>query len=99
MAVLLSPSSSEVPGSMEKRQLQPPQSPLPPHENSTLPPQQPYFSTSTCYTSLDACTESTDSCSGHGTCTNATRLIKGEQKTCFVCACQATISSRGSKEV
>jgi hypothetical protein len=97
MAVLLSPPvTSSV---LAKRQIQPPQTPLPPNQNSSLPPQEPYFSTSTCYVTLDDCTNGTNSCSGHGACTNATRTTKGEQKTCFVCACQTSVSDKGSKTV
>lgn len=106
IAVLLTPSSELSVEQAEstfdditKRQQQPPQSPLPPNQNKTLPPQEPLFSTSTCFSTLDTCTTSTNSCSGHGSCTNATRTIKGEQKTCFVCACVPSISESGRKEV
>lgn len=104
IALLLSPPSElpvelgRIDEALEKRQLQPPQSPLPPNQNKTLPPQEPLFSTSTCFPTVDECTNSTNSCSSHGACTNATRVIRGERKTCFVCACQVTTSSTGRKE-
>ncbi|KAK7692233.1 hypothetical protein QCA50_003858 [Cerrena zonata] len=52
------------------------QSPLPP----PLPhPAEPIGAVSTCYASLDSCTNSTSSCSGHGSCISASKA----GRTCF----------------
>ena len=59
------------------------QSPLPP----PLPhPAHPIGAVSTCYQTLDSCTNSTSSCSGHGSCISASKA----GRTCFVCACEAS---------
>lgn len=59
------------------------QSPLPP----PVPhPAEPIGAVSTCYPSLDSCTNSTSSCSGHGSCISASKA----GRTCFVCACEAS---------
>ncbi|TCD67862.1 hypothetical protein EIP91_011859 [Steccherinum ochraceum] len=72
-----------------KRQQPPSQSPLP---VPSPPPQHPISAVSTCYTTLDACTNSTDSCSNHGQCVSASKA----GKTCFVCSCTATKSINGN---
>jgi len=72
-----------------KRQ-QPPQSPLPmiPH------PAEPISAVSGCFGSADACSNATDSCTGHGECVSATKL----GRTCFVCACAASRDEQGRRE-
>ncbi|THH04291.1 hypothetical protein EW145_g5629 [Phellinidium pouzarii] len=80
------------PDSRWKRQMQPPQSPLPPPVPS---PQLPIGGVSTCHISADACANATNSCSGRGECTQASKA----GKTCFMCACEATIDSNGRKNV
>ncbi|THH28589.1 hypothetical protein EUX98_g5591 [Antrodiella citrinella] len=72
-----------------KRQQPPSQSPLP---VPSAPPQHPISGVSTCYTSLDACSNSTNSCSSHGQCVSASKA----GKTCFVCTCTATKSINGN---
>jgi len=84
LAILTYPS----PSAQSKRQL-PSQAPLP----SSAPPQQPIGSVSTCFTSAEACSNVTSSCSGHGQCVEATK----SGKTCFVCACSATKTGEGAK--
>ncbi|KAI5118919.1 hypothetical protein M0805_003743 [Coniferiporia weirii] len=79
------------PASHGKRQVQPPQSPLPPPSPS---PQLPIGGVSTCHISADACANATSSCSGRGECTQASKA----GKTCFVCACETTFDSNGGKE-
>lgn len=87
--VLLTFDSTE--GSMSvKRQAvaQPPsQSPLP------IPsrPSEPIDSQARCFTSADACTNATDTCSGHGQCVAGKRA----GQTCYVCACGATKDTKG----
>jgi len=71
---------------MEKRQ---DQSPLP----SPLPV-PPIGSDTLCFTSEEACSNSTDSCSGHGACVEANKA----GRTCFVCACEATKDSNGQTQ-
>ncbi|KAG6857706.1 hypothetical protein H0H87_004122 [Tephrocybe sp. NHM501043] len=66
------------------------QSPLP---SSHPSPQEPIGAVSTCFTSVEACTNSTNSCSGRGQCQAATK----SGRTCFVCACEVTRSGEGSK--
>jgi hypothetical protein len=69
---------------LHRRQAQPPQqSPLPPPSPI---PQQPIGGVSTCFTSVDICTNSTNSCSGRGDCLQASKA----GKTCFVCTCSKT---------
>ncbi|KAK4160172.1 hypothetical protein QBC43DRAFT_118499 [Cladorrhinum sp. PSN259] len=51
-----------------------------------------------CYQTLSACTNATDSCSGHGECTN--KYGKDDEegiKACFTCKCMATVVSRGDE--
>lgn len=48
--------------------------------NTTLPRRFP-----SCFTSLSACNNATNSCSGHGTCKPS-----GSSKTCFQCKCTRT---------
>ncbi|KIK69336.1 hypothetical protein GYMLUDRAFT_35408 [Collybiopsis luxurians FD-317 M1] len=74
--------------SFTKRQT-PSQAPLPSH----APPQQPIGSISTCFTSADACTNATSSCSGRGQCVEASK----SGRTCFVCTCSATKTGEGNK--
>lgn len=64
------------------------QSPFPP---SRPPPQSPIGSVSTCFEDADVCSNSTDSCSGHGSCVQASKT----GRTCFVCACAATKTGEG----
>ncbi|KAG8983669.1 hypothetical protein FRB90_005843 [Tulasnella sp. 427] len=52
------------------------------------------FSTSTCFKSNDTCTEKTNSCSGHGSCSGVT--IAG--KTCYTCSCSITKNDKGRKQ-
>lgn len=87
---LLTFASTEGGVSAEKRQAaaQPPsQSPLP----APSRPAEPIDSGAHCFTSADACTNATDTCSGHGQCVAGTRA----GRTCYVCACGATKSSKG----
>lgn len=72
---------------------QPPQSPLPPNQPSASP-QLPIGGVSTCFTSADLCNNGTDTCSGRGSCVSASKA----GKTCFVCACNTTISRSGKSE-
>jgi hypothetical protein len=81
-----SPSSH----SYAKRQSQSSQSPLPPNHP---PPQEPIGSVSTCFTSADACTNGTSSCSGRGECVAASK----SGRTCFICTCGVTKTGEGSK--
>ncbi|KAG6866230.1 hypothetical protein C0991_007255 [Blastosporella zonata] len=83
-----SPSLS--PYDKREPQLQATQSPLPPSHPS---PQEPIGAVSTCFTSPEACTNSTNSCSGRGQCMEATK----SGRTCFICTCGATQSGEGSK--
>jgi len=55
------------------------------------PSLQPVKALSSCFSSLLACTNATDDCSGHGQCTSTTRA--GQE--CFVCACTTTVSEAG----
>lgn len=66
----------------------PPQAPLPP----ILHPAEPIGSA--CFTDEEACSNATDSCSGHGECVGATKA----GKTCYVCACSASMNDKGKKE-
>lgn len=80
------------PGAHGKRQMQPPQSPLPPPGPS---PQLPIGGVSTCHASADVCTNATNSCSGRGDCTEMSKA----GKTCFVCQCEATLDSNGRRQI
>lgn len=79
------------PGAHGKRQMQPPQSPLPPPGPQ---PQLPIGGVSTCHTSTEICTNVTNSCSGRGDCTQMSKA----GKTCFVCQCEATLGSNGGRQ-
>ena len=68
------------------------QDPAPPHTPSPLP-QQPIGSISACFTTLDVCNNSTSSCSGRGTCVQASKA----GRTCFVCSCDVTKIGEGNK--
>lgn len=73
-----------------KRQSTPSQVPLPP---SHPPPQEPIGSISTCFTSVDSCSNGTSSCSGRGQCVQASK----SGRTCFVCTCSPTRTGEGNK--
>ncbi|KZS98564.1 hypothetical protein SISNIDRAFT_481287 [Sistotremastrum niveocremeum HHB9708] len=90
IALVVSPPSTS---SLQKRVEPPAQSPLPSVPSSLPVPQEPFYSTSTCYTSLESCQNSTYSCYGHGACTNMTRTAS--TRSCFVCACGATKDDKG----
>lgn len=66
------------------------QAPFPNHPS----PQQPIGAISSCFTSEEVCKNSTSSCSGHGSCVQASKA----GRTCYVCACSATIKGDGSKK-
>ena len=66
-----------------------PQSPFP---IPTAHPAEPIGPT--CFQSVDACSNATDACSGHGECVRATKA----GRTCYVCACSATVDDDGRKE-
>ncbi|KAF9462440.1 hypothetical protein BDZ94DRAFT_1309700 [Collybia nuda] len=74
----------------DKRQLQVSQSPIP---SGSAPPQEPIGGVSTCFTSADACTIGTSSCSGRGKCVAASK----SGRTCFICTCEVTKTGEGSK--
>jgi hypothetical protein len=65
------------------------QSPLPPPK-----PQEPIRTNVRCFTDAEACGNATSSCSGRGQCVEAKRA----GKSCFVCACAATKSEKGTTE-
>ena len=69
---------------------QPPQSPLPPPVPS---PQLPIGGVSTCFETEEACNDGTNSCSGRGTCSSASKA----GRTCFVCACEVTTDDEGRR--
>ncbi|EMD33726.1 hypothetical protein CERSUDRAFT_87059 [Gelatoporia subvermispora B] len=71
---------------------QPPQSPLPQPTPAPMPAEP--ISGGVCYTTADVCANATDSCSGHGECAQASKA----GRTCFVCACSATINEKGQTE-
>lgn len=49
-----------------------------------------------CYSDADTCKNQTDSCSGHGSCTEATVLGGGKgDESCFVCQCKPTKGDNG----
>ncbi|KAF8134244.1 hypothetical protein EV363DRAFT_1322860 [Boletus edulis] len=56
---------------------------------------QPVKALSSCFSSLFTCAEATNSCSGHGQCTNVTRA--GQE--CFVCACATTAEKCERRDV
>ena len=68
------------------------QPPVPSHTPSPSP-QQPIGSISACFTTLDVCNNSTSSCSGRGTCVQASKA----GRTCFVCSCGVTKTGEGNK--
>ncbi|KAF5385928.1 hypothetical protein D9615_002269 [Tricholomella constricta] len=76
--------------SLGKREPQVSQFPVPVNHS---PPQQPIGSVSTCFTTLETCTNTTNSCSGRGQCFEANK----SGRTCFVCVCGATKMGEGSK--
>jgi hypothetical protein len=80
---------SSVPA-LSKRQSTPSQVPLPP---SHAPPQEPIGSVSTCFTSVESCSNGTSSCSGRGQCVQASK----SGRTCFVCTCSPTKTGEGNK--
>lgn len=82
--VTFSTSSQEA-----RKRADPPQSPFPP---PIAHPAEPIGST--CFLSEDACTNATDSCSGHGECVGATKA----GRTCYICACSASLNEQGRKE-
>jgi hypothetical protein len=65
----------------------------PPSHTPSPSPQQPIGSISACFTSLDVCNNSTSSCSGRGTCVQASKA----GRTCFVCSCGVTKTGEGNK--
>ncbi|KAF7797593.1 hypothetical protein EIP86_008793 [Pleurotus ostreatoroseus] len=73
---------------LSKRDDDPSQAPLPP----ILHPAEPIGSA--CFTTEEACSNATDLCSGHGECVGATKA----GKTCYVCACSASLDEKGRKE-
>lgn len=87
LALLTTPLPSHV----DKRQsVQPPdQSPFP-----SPVPKQPISGSSTCFASAEACGNSTSACSGRGECVAASKA----GRTCFVCACAQTKSTKGKTE-
>ncbi|TDL24325.1 hypothetical protein BD410DRAFT_117401 [Rickenella mellea] len=73
-----------------KRAMQPPpQSPFP-----GPAPQLPIGSVSTCHPSDDACANVTNSCSGRGSCSEASKA----GRTCFVCSCNVTRDDQGRRQ-
>lgn len=68
-----------------------PQTPMVP---PAAPPAAPISAISGCFASAATCSNATDSCSGHGECVAATKL----GRTCYVCACAATVNEKGRKE-
>lgn len=74
---------------MHKRQAQ--QSPLhPPHPVAGPPARR----LATCLTTVDACSNATSDCFGHGQCVST--INAGRE--CFVCACSQTTSTSGKTE-
>ncbi|TFK70623.1 hypothetical protein BDN72DRAFT_870234 [Pluteus cervinus] len=80
---------SQAAHTMFKRSPAPEQSPFSPRP----PPQEPMGALSTCFTSLDSCSDATNSCSGRGQCVGATKA----GRTCFICACNATKTGEGAQ--
>lgn len=81
------------PSRLSTRQLaQPPQSPFP---SPKTPDTAPVFSTSTCFTSADACRNATATCSSRGDCVSVTRA----GRTCFVCQCGKAPLEEGGKNI
>ena len=64
-----------------------------PSQTPSPSPQQPIGSISACFTTLDVCNNSTSSCSGRGTCVQASKA----GRTCFVCSCGVTKTGEGNK--
>jgi len=64
-----------------------------PQQSQSPSPQQPIGSISGCFTTLDACDNSTSSCSGRGTCVQASKA----GRTCFVCNCGVTKTGEGNQ--
>jgi len=85
VALLTHPS----PNPMVKRE--PQQSPLPPQAPA---PQLPIGSVSTCHSTAEICANVTSACSGRGQCMEASK----SGRTCFICACSATIDEKGRKD-
>ena len=85
LAIITLPPRST--SSLSKRQ-----DPAPSHTPSPSP-QQPIGSISACFTTLDVCNNSTSSCSGRGTCVQASKA----GRTCFVCSCGVTKTGEGNK--
>ena len=83
LAILTLPVSST--SSLLKRQT-PVESQIP------VPPQQPIGSMSACFETVDVCNNSTSSCSGRGTCVQASKA----GRTCFVCSCGVTKTGEGN---
>jgi len=75
---------------LSKREPSPQQSPLP---SNRPPPQEPIGSVSTCFSTLDACVDGTNNCSGRGQCVGASKA----GKTCFICTCKATKTGEGKQ--
>ena len=71
------------PAGIERRQ---DQSPLP-----SPVPIPPVDSDALCFTTEEACSNSTDSCSGHGACVEVNKA----GRTCYTCSCEATKDSNG----
>ena len=65
--------------------------PLAAQSIKVTPSLEPVRAFSSCFSSLVACTDATNDCSGHGQCTNTTRA----GQDCFACACAATVSETG----
>ncbi|KAJ8514196.1 hypothetical protein ONZ45_g8253 [Pleurotus djamor] len=57
------------------------------------PPQKPIGSISTCFSTADACNNGTSSCSGRGTCIQASKA----GRSCYVCTCEVTKSGSGAQ--
>jgi len=89
LAILALPRPS-APSLFKRQTTQQSQTPVPSHTPS---PQQPIGSISTCFTTLDVCNSSTSSCSGRGTCVQASKA----GRTCFVCSCGVTKTGEGKK--
>jgi hypothetical protein len=84
IALLTFPASSTT----KQGKRAPQQTPLPPQR-----PQEPIGSEARCFTSAEACTNGTNSCSGHGQCFGGSRA----GRTCYVCSCGVTKDSKGRK--
>ncbi|PSS37536.1 hypothetical protein PHLCEN_2v612 [Hermanssonia centrifuga] len=89
-AILTFPSPSPSPSPMTRR-ADPPQSPFPP---PPVHPAEPISGVSTCFSSAEVCGNATDGCTGHGECVAASKI----GRTCFVCACSASVDDQGRRE-